>query len=78
MDNAYWSTRSVKTAFADYRTKVNPEVRLYSFDLQGYGELTFPEKSVYCIAGWSEKAFDVIKQLESGSSLVEEIKKVEI
>jgi 60 kDa SS-A/Ro ribonucleoprotein len=78
MDNAYWSTRSVKTAFADYRTKINPEVRLYSFDLQGYGELTFPEKSVYCIAGWSEKAFDVIKQLESGGSLVEEIKKVEI
>jgi 60 kDa SS-A/Ro ribonucleoprotein len=67
----------VKQGFAAYK-KVNPEVKLYTFDLQGYGDMQFPERNVSCVAGWSDKAFDVIKQLESGTSLVEQIKKVEL
>lgn len=64
-------------SFNEYcqRTKCNPLI--YSFDLQGYGSLQFPEKNVFAIAGFSEKIFDVMALLEKGNeSLVGEIKKV--
>ena len=42
--------------------KCNPHV--YSFDLNGYGTMQFPESQVCAIAGFSEKVFDVMKVLE--------------
>lgn len=74
---SYWNNKPVKQCFNDYK-KVNPEVRLYSFDLTGYGDMQFPERNVYCVAGFSDKVFDVIAKLESGTSLVQQIKQVEI
>jgi 60 kDa SS-A/Ro ribonucleoprotein len=44
------------------RTRANPNV--YSFDLQNYGTMQFPQPGVYCIAGFSESVFDVMKMLE--------------
>lgn len=59
------------------RTGANPLV--YSFDLAGYGTLQFPESNVYCLAGFSEKTFDIMKMLgEDRNALVNEIEKVEI
>lgn len=55
----------------------NPKV--YSFDLQGYGSLQFPENNVYAIAGFSEKTFDIIKLLETDkNALISEIDKIEL
>jgi hypothetical protein len=50
--------------FAAYksRTKCNP--RVYSFDLQNYGDMQFPEQGVFAIAGFSEKVFDIMEMLE--------------
>jgi 60 kDa SS-A/Ro ribonucleoprotein len=50
--------------FADYCKRTNATPHIYSFDLQGYGTLQFPEKKVYAIAGFSEKILDVMKLLE--------------
>jgi 60 kDa SS-A/Ro ribonucleoprotein len=45
------------------RTGANPFV--YSFDLAGYGSLQLPEDRVFCLAGFSEKVFDLMKMLET-------------
>jgi 60 kDa SS-A/Ro ribonucleoprotein len=59
------------------RTGANPKV--FSFDLQGYGTLQFPENNVYCLAGFSEKIFDIMKLLETDrKALISEIEKVEL
>jgi 60 kDa SS-A/Ro ribonucleoprotein len=44
------------------RTGANPFV--YSFDLAGYGSLQFDESKVFCLAGFSDKVFDIMTMLE--------------
>jgi hypothetical protein len=57
--------------------KTDPKV--YSFDLQGYGTLQFPERNIFCLAGFSERIFDVMKLLEKDkNALISEIESVEI
>lgn len=58
------------------RTGANPFV--YSFDLNAYGTLQFPEENVFCLAGFSEKVFDVMKLMETDKdALLHEINKIE-
>lgn len=49
------------------RAKMNQfgKFKLYSFDLAGYGDMQFPEKDVFCIAGFSEKVFNIMQMFES-------------
>ena len=55
------------------RYKCNPYV--YSFDLNGYGTMQFPESQVCALAGWSDKIFDLMKILEQDkNALVDTIK----
>ncbi len=69
----------VNAEFEAYRREVNPNVKLFAIDLQGYGHLQFPQKNVYHIAGWSEKIFDVIKLLlQDKDALLNTIKSYEI
>ncbi len=57
------------------RTGANPFI--YSFDLNSYGSIQFPESNVFCLAGFSDKIFDIMKLLEQDkNALVNEIKKV--
>lgn len=57
------------------RTGANPFV--YSFDLKNYGSMMFPESNVFCLAGYSDKTFDLISMLEKDKkAFVNEIKKV--
>jgi hypothetical protein len=66
-------------SFAEYRKKTTADPFVYSFDLAGHGTLQFPEKSVYCLAGFSEKVFDIMKLLEQDrSALISEIEKIEL
>lgn len=56
-------------------TGANPFI--YSFDLNSYGSMQFPEPNVFCMAGFSEKIFEAMKLLETDkNALVSEIKKV--
>lgn len=64
--------------FNEYKTRKKANPFIYSFDLQGYGSMQFPEQNVFCLAGFSEKTFDVMKLLEQDrKALINEIKKIE-
>lgn len=66
----------VKT-FEDYRRRTGANPHLYSFDLNGYGNMQFPQNKVYCLAGFSDKVFDIMSLLETDrDALVREINKI--
>lgn len=50
--------------FSEYKKRHASNPHVYSLDLAGLGTLQFPENQVYCIAGFSEKIFDVINNLK--------------
>jgi hypothetical protein len=65
--------------FNAYCRKYNCSPFIYSFDLNGYGDMQFPENKVFCIAGFSEKIFDVMKLLEQDkNALISEIEKTDL
>lgn len=58
-----------------YKDKFNCNPKIYSFDLNSYGSMQFPENNVFCIAGFSEKIFDIMKLLEQDkNALINTIK----
>jgi hypothetical protein len=59
------------------RTKANPFV--YSFDLAGYGTMQLPANKIFCLAGFSDKVFDIMQLLERDrNALVEIIRQVNL
>ena len=65
--------------FNTYKSHFNCNPHVYSFDLAGYGTLQFPESKVYCLAGFSDKVFDIMKLLKADkSALINEIKSIKI
>lgn len=71
---------SPKAAFELYKMSYGiDKCPVYSIDLTGYGTLQLPEKDVYCIAGFSEKIFDLMKNMELGfDALFDKINEVEL
>lgn len=66
-------------ACKEYKRRTSSDPFIYSFDLAGYGTLQFPERKVFCLAGFSEKVFDTIKFLESDKeAMINEIEKIEL
>ena len=55
-------------AFNNYKKKYNCSPKVFSFDLEGYGTMQFPERNVYCLAGFSDKVFDIMEYLISDKS----------
>jgi len=70
-------TNAFENSWSRYK-KINPNAKLYLFDLAGYGKppLDVRKNDVYLIAGWSDKIFDVLNALEDRKSAIEIIKKV--
>lgn len=69
---------SPAVAYNNYKHTFNAKPFIYSFDLNSYGSMQFPEQNVFCLAGFSEKVFDIMKLLEKDKkALVNEIKKIE-
>lgn len=65
--------------FAGYKQRYRVEPKVFSFDLQGYGTLMFPERNIYCLAGFSDKTMDTLKFLDSDqAALLREIEAVEL
>ena len=59
--------------------QINPAVKIYTIDLRGYGNsMTKDDGNVILVSGWSEKIFDMIYYIEQGSSVVNEIMKIEL
>jgi len=74
-----WIGRETPTReFNDYKQATGANPFIYSFDLKGYGSMQFPERNVICIAGFSEKVFDIIKLTETDkNALLNTIKAVQ-
>lgn len=71
--------QGVPKNYKQYCQKYGVNSHLYSFDLQGYGTLMFPESNVYCLAGFSDKVFDIMSMLESDrQALVNRIESIEL
>lgn len=65
--------------FSAYKKRTGANPKVYSFDLAGYGSLQLPENNIFCLAGFSEKTFDIIKMLEQDkNAFIAEIEKIEI
>ena len=65
--------------FAEYKARHAADPKVYSFDLAGYGTLQFPERNVFCLAGFSDKALETLKLLDGDAgSLVQQIEAVEL
>jgi len=64
-----------------YKQQINPDAKLYLFDLAGYGRMpidVIANKDVYIISGWSEKVFDMLKAIEEGDNVLNKIKEIKI
>lgn len=63
-----------------YKRLVNPNAKLYIFDLGGYG--TTPVKAedndVFTIAGWNNSVFEILEKLEEGESALKQIKSIKL
>lgn len=70
------------TPIAEYNqwkkaTGANPFV--YSFDLNSYGSMQFPEQNVFALAGFSERIFDIMKLMEQDkAALINKIKEISL
>ena len=68
----------VKT-FEAYKKKHKADPKIFSFDLQGYGTLQFPERNIYCLAGFSDKTMETLKFLDSdNTALIRQIEAVKL
>lgn len=75
----YYGQSSGPSALAAYRKRFGANPMVYNWDLQGYGQLAFPENQVATLAGWSDKVFDIMALVETDKhALVHTINKVEI
>jgi hypothetical protein len=65
--------------FNEYKSRLNANPFIYSFDLKGYGTLQFPERNVFAVAGFSDKVFDLMKMLETDKrAMISEIEKISL
>ena len=70
---------ALKPSFAEYKRRFNIDPQLWSFDLAGHGTLQFPERNIYCIAGFSEKIFELMKKLcEDRHAMINEINSIQL
>ncbi|MBN8711386.1 MAG: hypothetical protein BGO12_12195 [Verrucomicrobia bacterium 61-8] len=75
-----WMGGAAPTAvFEKYKRRTGASPKVFSFDLQGYGTLQFPERDIFCLSGFSEKTLEMLKFLESDkSTLIRKIEDVQL
>jgi 60 kDa SS-A/Ro ribonucleoprotein len=56
---------SANETFNKYCQRYGVKPYLYSFDLAGYGTMQLPDSKVFCLAGFSDKVFDLMQMLET-------------
>lgn len=65
--------------FDNYKRRFNCDPYVYSFDLQGYGTSQVIGNKVFCLAGFSDKVFDIMKLFEQNkNALIKTIEAVEL
>jgi 60 kDa SS-A/Ro ribonucleoprotein len=70
-----WVGHNAPTAsFAAYCKRLGANPLVYSFDLCGMGTMQFPQNRVFALAGFSDKVFSIMEQLETNrNAMIEEI-----
>lgn len=73
-----WIGYNAPTAsFNQWKQTTGSNPFVYSFDLNSYGSMQFPQDRVFCLAGFSEKIFDIMSLMEKDKkALTNEIRKV--
>jgi hypothetical protein len=65
--------------FAAYQQRYQVAPRVFSFDLKGLGSLQFPQERVFCLAGWSDRMFEIMQKLDHDpQALVREVEAVRL
>ncbi len=62
-------------SFAAWKEKYRADPKVFSFDLQGYGTLQFPQPKTFCLAGFSDQTMDLLHLLDSDPQAL--IRKIE-
>lgn len=66
-----------KEEYKAYKRRVGANPFIYSFDLSGLGSMQFPEDKVFCLAGFSDKIFEIMALLETDrNALVNKINQI--
>ena len=82
-DGQMWDTYGregrINKLWRKYKSIV-PDSRLYLFNLASYGTSPIDLKGgdVYMISGWSEKVFEVLKNIEQGEDALDTIRAIEL
>lgn len=67
------------STFKSYCSKYGANPFIYSFNLNDYGSLMFPESRICALAGFSDKVFDIMALLETDrQALIHKIEEVEL
>lgn len=67
------------SSFEAWKKKYDASPKVFSFDLQGYGSLHFPQRDVYCLAGFSDKTLEILKQLDANqAAFIQQIEAIEL
>ena len=67
------------TALKAYNKAYGANPFIYSFDLQGHGQLSFPQDKVFALAGFSDKTMELMTMLEQDKhAMVNAVKAVRI
>lgn len=78
-DNAEPETgKGIGQFICEYREQINADLKLYFFDLAGYGSCKVPEQDpqTLIVGGWSEKLFEFIPTFENGQNKTEFLDKL--
>jgi hypothetical protein len=55
---------SAQRVIQNYKSQVNPNVKIFMIDVMGYGTVQAKGDNIYVLAGWSEKIFNFIDNIE--------------
>lgn len=66
---------SFVTTWRKYRKTISPDAEMWFFDLAGYGNtpIRFESDGMKIVAGWSDRVFEMAKNIENGESVVASI-----
>lgn len=60
-----WVGHAAPTStFEEYKKRLGCSPKIFSFDLCGHGTTQFPAANIFCLAGFSDKVFEIMSQLE--------------
>ena len=79
-DMQHWvSGQPANEGLERYKKRVGANPKVFSFDLQGYGSLQFPQENIFQMAGFSPEVFDILVLLEKDKrAMIQEIENITI